>query len=132
MTLSAMCNASTLAYHSSGLFCGCPFATKRHDKHKGINHGERHRAKNICVLVVPLWLICFLKNELGAELNVARIVALRRHETESRVRCCCRAGIQAHSRSEVRVIECIQRLGTKLDPAPFTPLEILREPKVRS
>ena len=72
----------------------------------------------------------FLEHELGAELDITRIVALRRHETESRIRRGCSAGIQTHARSEVRMIERIQRLGAKLNPATFTPLEILREPKI--
>ena len=73
-----------------------------------------------------------LKHELRSELDIARVVALRRHQTE---RCIRRGGgsrIQAHARSEVRMIERIQRLGAKLEPAPLAHFEILREPEIRN
>src|SRR5829696_794288 len=72
------------------------------------------------------------KNKLRAELNIARVVALRRHQTKRCIRRCRRPGIQAHARSEVRMVERIQRLSTKLDPAPLSDTEILREPEVRN
>ena len=76
------------------------------------------------MLFVPF---CGLKNKLRSELNVARVIALRRHQTESRIWRCRRARIQTHARSEVRVIERIQSLGAKLEPASFAHTEILRK-----
>src|SRR5215208_2952236 len=74
------------------------------------------------VIFVPLWL----KRELSPELNISRVIPLRRHETKSGVWRCSRTRIQTHSRSKVWMIERIQSLGTKLKFPRFAHLEILR------
>ena len=80
-------------------------------------------------LFVPL---CGLKNKLRSELNIAWVIALRRHETERRIRRRGGPGIQAHARPEVWMIERIQRLGAKLEPASLTHLEVLCDSEVRN
>src|SRR5215212_5356688 len=111
-----MPNASAPAYHSGACFCGT-WATKRHKKHKRICVNIKY-----ILCSVPLWL----KRELGPELNISRVIPLRRHETKSGVWGCSRTGIQTHTRSKVWMIERIQSLGTKLKFARFAHLEILR------
>lgn len=81
------------------------------------------------MLLVPF---CGLKNKLRSELNIARVIALRRHETERRIRRRGGPGIQAHARSEVWMIERIQGFGAKLEPAALAHFEVLREPEVRN
>ena len=63
-----------------------------------------------------------LERELRSKLNVPRIVALRRDDTEGRVRRSSRSRIETDTRSEVRMIERIQRLRAKLQPARLAPM----------
>jgi hypothetical protein len=88
-------------------------ATKRHKKHKRIanrqlpiadlKNGEEAQEN---------WQLAignrkYLKDKLGPELNITRVVALRGHQAESCVWGCRRPRIQAHACSKVRMIERI-------------------------
>ena len=86
----------------------------------------------------PLWLAFHpptlkgLEGELRAELNVARVVALRGDEAEGRVGRGRRAGVEADPVAEVRVVEGVDGLGPDLQTPLLAHLEVLREREVRN
>src|ERR1700754_1506652 len=84
---------------------------KRHKRHKRTDHLYKIIFCASCASCASC-AFSWLKNKLRAELNVTRIISLRRHETESSVWRCRGSGIQTHARSEVRMIQRIQRFST--------------------
>src|SRR5438045_7469344 len=73
-----------------------------------------------------------LEGKLRAELNVARVIALRGHKAEGRVGRGRRAGVETDPVAEVRVVERVNRFGADLQPLALAHAEVLREREVRN
>ena len=66
------------------------------------------------------------EDKFHAQLNVARVVPLRRHQSK----CCGIARIQADAVAKVGVIKSIDGFGAKLQLRVFSELKVLRDRQV--